>query len=192
MRTIETERLILRAWRLEDVDDMYEYAKHPDVGPWAGWEPHSSKEASLKILRSFIENDEVWAIELKGNGKVIGSLGIHPDKGRMNDSAKSIGYVLSADYWGRGLMTEAVKCAIEYAFDDMSIDLLAVYHYPANARSKRVIEKCGFQYEGTLRAAQVIYDGQVLDAVCYSMLSSEYLQNVHCPSSHSSRAITFK
>ena len=50
MKTIETERLILRKWQLEDLDDFYEYAKNPNVGPMAGWEPHSCKEISLKIL----------------------------------------------------------------------------------------------------------------------------------------------
>ena len=174
MKTIETERLILRSWQFEDLDDFYEYAKNPNVGPMAGWEPHSSKEVSSNILKSFIEKDEVWAIVFKENNKVIGSLGIHSDKKRGDVNAKSMGYVLSADYWGRGLMTEAAKRVIRYVFDEMNLDLLAIYHYPNNIRSKRVIEKCGFKYEGTQRKSSKIYDGQILDDFCYSMLRSEY------------------
>ena len=80
MKTLETERLTLRSWQLEDLEDFYEYAKHPNVGSLAGWEPHSSKDVSLGILKSFIEKEEVWAIVFKENDKIIGSLGIHPDK----------------------------------------------------------------------------------------------------------------
>ena len=179
MKTLETERLILRAWTLEDLDDFYEYAKHPNVGPMAGWQPHSSKEISLNILKGFIEEGEVWAITLKENGKAIGSLGIHSDKKRRDiDNVKSMGYVLSTDYWGKGYMTEAVKCVIKYVFEEMNLDLLSIYHYPFNIRSKRVIEKCGFEYEGTQRQSSKIYDGQVLDDVCYSILKSEYYEKI--------------
>src|SRR5699024_3149042 len=95
-------RLILRAWGLEDIDDFFEYAKDPDVGPnagwkpheskeeslfsniaklssYAGWKPHESKEESLAILENFIEGDEVWAIVDKETGKAIGSIGAHED-----------------------------------------------------------------------------------------------------------------
>lgn len=174
MKTIKTERLILRGWQLEDLDDLYEYAKNPNVGPMAGWEPHSSKEVSLNALKSFIENDDRWAIVLKENGKVIGSLRIHPDENRGKYYAKYINYDLSADYWGKGYMTEAVKRSIKYAFEDMNIDLLTAFYYPHNIRSKRVIEKCGFQYEGALKQAGKRYDGQIFDHVCYSILKSEY------------------
>jgi putative acetyltransferase len=71
-------------------------------------------------------------------------------------------------------MTEAVKRVIKYAFEEMNIDLISVFHYPHNIRSKRVIEKCGFQYEVTLSQICKIYDGQIFDAVCYSILKSEY------------------
>ncbi len=174
MKTIETERLILRGWQLDDLDDLYEYAKNPNVGLMAGWEPHSSKEVSLNVLKSFIENDDRWAIVLKESGKVIGSLRIYPDENRGKYYAKYINYALSADYWGKGYMTEAVKRVIKYAFEEMYIDLLSAFHYPHNIRSKRVIEKCGFQYEVTLKQSQKIYDGQILDSVCYYILKSEY------------------
>jgi len=174
MKTLETDRLLLRAWSIDDVDDFFEYAKNPNVGPNAGWEPHPNKEFTLKIILAFIENGNVWAIVYKENGKVIGSLGLHTDKKREDVNAKMIGYVLSQEYWGRGLMTEAVNAAIRYAFEEIKLDLLSVCHYPFNVRSQKVIEKCGFQYEGTLRLACIRYDGAVLDDVCYSITSGEY------------------
>jgi ribosomal-protein-alanine N-acetyltransferase len=111
-------------------------------------------------------------------GKVIGSIGLHIDRKRNNDNVRMLGYVLSEDYWGKGLMTEAAREVIRYAFEDMGLDLISVYHYPSNIRSKRVIEKCGFQYEGTLKRASVIFNGNIYDDVCYSLTREDYRKKV--------------
>ena len=71
-------------------------------------------------------------------------------------------------------MTEAVKCAIQYAFDVLDAELLSVFHFPHNTRTKRVIEKCGFQYETTIEQGYQYYNGQVFDSICYAILKSEY------------------
>lgn len=178
MKTIETERLILRGWQLNDLDDFYEYSKSPNVGPMAGWEPHRDKEVSKNILKSFIEKDEVWAITLKENGKAIGSIGLHPEENKGKYHAKSIGFVLSEGYWNNGFMTEAVKRVMKYAFDEMNLDILTVFHFPHNLRSKNVILKCGFEYETKLTQTQKVYDGQVFDSVCYSMLKNDYYKSM--------------
>jgi putative acetyltransferase len=85
-----------------------------------------------------------------------------------------IGYVLAEPYWGRGYMTEAVERVLAHCFSELGLDLVSVYHFPFNNRSRRVIEKAGFVYEGTLRKASTIYDGSVYDDVCYSMTRDEY------------------
>ena len=178
MKIIDTGRIILRRWSMSDLDDFYEYCKDPDVGPWAGWKPHESIEESRERLRDWVkpENEELkFALELKETGKVIGSIGIEVDGHRRNmPGCKSLGYVLGKEYWGRGLMTEAVHAAIDYAFRDMKLRMLSINHYPANQRSKRVIEKSGFRYEGTLRTATAIYNGEERDLCCYSMWAWEY------------------
>ncbi len=176
MKTIETERLTLRPWQETDVDDMFEYARDPEVGPNAGWPPHASREVSAQIIRKFIEQGDVWAIVWKETGKVIGSVGLHTDQRRPGVNCKMLGYVLSRDYWGRGLMTEAAGAAIRYAFDELKLDLLSVCHFPHNSRSRRVIEKCGFQYEGVFRMAWKFDESTAVDDVSYSMLRSEYEQ----------------
>lgn len=175
MKILQTERTILRSWTMDDIDDLYEYAKDPNVGPSAGWESHESMEVSMEILKSFIEGNDVWAIEYKANGKVIGSIGAHIDGKRNGINAKMIGYVLSQDYWAQGIMSEVVKVVIRYLFKEENIDVISCYHYPFNNKSKRVIEKSGFKYEGTLRLASKIYDGTVYDDVCYSITKEEYL-----------------
>jgi len=174
MKTLETNRLILRAWSLTDADDFYEYAKHPEVGLNGGWPPHTSREESLKVIQYFINDADIWAIVLKKNNKVIGSVGLHADSKRPKISVRELGFVVSADYWGLGIATEASKRAIAHAFEDMGLDLVSTYHKSFNARAKRVVEKCGFTREGMLRQASRRYDDLIFDAVCYSILKSEY------------------
>ena len=148
---IETPRLILRAFRESDLDDFFEYASVEGVGEMAGWRHHKSKEESLEILRRFIENDKTFAICYKENGKLIGSLGI--EKYGLEDKltefepylGREIGYVLSKDYWGRGIMPEAVKAVIDYLFDVLDLDFLTCGYFSFNSQSKRVQEKCGFK-----------------------------------------------
>lgn len=174
MKILETSRMILRPWKIDDLDDFYEYAQSANVGPNAGWEPHKDKEISLKILESFIKNDEVRAIVYKENSKVIGSIGVHCDEKRKGVNGKMIGYVLSENYWGKGLMSEAVKEVVKYLFEEEKYDVISCYHYPFNIRSKRVIKKCGFKHEGILRLSSKIFDGNVYDNVCYSITKGDY------------------
>lgn len=174
MQTLETERLILRSWTEDDLDDMYAYAKNPNVGPHAGWAPHTDKTISRVILQSFIRKDDVWAIVEKACGRAIGSLGLHADSKRSNGRARMIGYVLREESWGQGYTTEAVRRVLQCAFEEMDLDLVSICHYPFNQRSRRVIEKCGFRCEGVLRQASTIFDGQIYDDVCYSITREEY------------------
>jgi [ribosomal protein S5]-alanine N-acetyltransferase len=176
METLETERLLLRPWLESDLDDFYEYARDPEVGPNAGWEPHADKSVSTGILRSFIEKGEVWALQLKENGKVIGSLGPHAGRDDEEPDGRScmVGYVLSRDFWGCGLMTEAVLRSIRYAFEELGLEHLTVFHFPFNGRSRRVIEKCGFRYTGTRHASFTDYRGEKLDEVGYALTCEEY------------------
>ena len=150
---IETERLILRTWRDSDLQDFYEYASVDGVGQMAGWLPHESIETTQMILDSFITHKKTFALDI--GGKVIGSLGIESykeDEFPELDTlcGRSIGYVLSKEYWGRGLMPEAVKAVIDYLFREENLDFLFISHYAFNNQSRRVIEKFGFLYLRTI------------------------------------------
>lgn len=147
---LETERLVIRPWKQSDLKDFFEYASVEGVGEMAGWNHHKSIQESREILDMFINEHKTFALELKNSGKVIGSLGIEkinptydPYK---NMYGKEIGYVLSKDYWGRGLMTEAVKRVIDFCFDDLNLNYLWISHWIKNDKSRRVIEKCGFEF----------------------------------------------
>ena len=148
---LETERLILREWNLNDVDDLFEYASNPDVGPRAGWAPHKDKEESKMRVEHFIEGRHTFAIVYKENNKVIGSVGLD-EYGReealsefFNYQGREVGYVLSKDYWGRGIMPEAVQTVIDYLFNVLDYDFLLCGRYDFNLQSRRVQEKCGFK-----------------------------------------------
>lgn len=151
---LQTERLILRPWQESDLQDLYTYASVDGVGQMAGWKPHRSMEESRAILNSFIKHKKTFALEYRG--KVIGSLGIE-EYSEENYSelaqlqGREIGYVLSREYWGRGLMPEAVRSVLDWLFDAEKMDFVIVGHFDWNAQSRRVVEKCGFQYNKTLK-----------------------------------------
>ena len=152
--TLQTERLILRPWKETDLNDFYEYAKVDGVGQMAGWVPHKSIEESQMILSHFIEGKKTFALEL--GGKVIGSLGVenyneqnYPELDPLQ--GRELGYVLSKDYWGQGLMPEAVKAVIAWLFEEVKLDFIVIGHFDWNNQSRRVIEKCGFKYVKTIK-----------------------------------------
>lgn len=147
---LQTERLVLRPFCQDDLQDFYKYASVEGVGEMAGWPHHTSIEESQRILNTFIAEDKTFAIVYKQNNKVIGSLGV--DEYGMEDKltefdgflGREIGYVLSCDYWGKGLMTEVVKAVIDYLFEVKNLDFLTCGYYDFNVQSKRVQQKCGF------------------------------------------------
>ncbi len=177
--TIETERLLLRGFTLEDAGGLYEYARNPNVGPHGGWKPHENIEESRKIIEDlFLEKYHIWAMVDKKSEKVIGSIGYEEDTKRPETGCMELGYAMAEDLWGKGLMTEAAGTLIRYGFASMGLPMISIYHNPVNHRSKRVIEKCGFHYEGTLRRANRIYNGEIRDMACYSMTKEDWQKEV--------------
>lgn len=175
MSELHTTRLLLRTICTDDIDDIFEYSSAQNVGPNAGWKPHESKEETLEIMKSiFLEKETTWGIILKDSNKLIGSIGLIQDPKRVNEQAKMLGYALGEKYWGRKIMTEAASEVIRYGFGELYLDLISAYCYPFNIRSKGVLKKCGFSYEGTLKMAEKIYDGNIYDNECYALTSREY------------------
>ena len=148
---LETDRLILRAWEITDLDDFFEYASVEGVGEKAGWEHHKSKDKSLEILKMFIEEKKVFAIVLKENQKVIGSIGIEElseelDKDLDNLVGRELGYVLNKDYWNKGIMKEAVSKVVDYCFNTLKLNFLMASYFNHNIASKKVLENLNFQF----------------------------------------------
>ena len=148
---LETDRLILRTWKITDLDDFFEYASVEGVGEKAGWEHHKSKDKSLEILKMFIEEKKVFAIVLKENQKVIGSIGIEElseelDKDLDNLVGRELGYVLNKDYWNKGIMKEAVSKVVDYCFNTLKLNFLMASYFNHNIASKKVLENLNFKF----------------------------------------------
>ena len=146
---LHTDRLTLRPWKLNDLSDLYEYASIDGVGQMAGWTPHQDIEESRKILQMFIFEKKTFALEF--GGKVIGSLGIEEYHEKelpefQDKRGRELGFVLSKDYWGRGLMPEAVQAVIKYLFETVGLDFIVCGHFVENLQSQRAQEKCGFKH----------------------------------------------
>jgi len=151
---LNTPRLTMRAWCESDLNDFFEYASVDGVGQMAGWTPHKCIDESAGVLEMFVQGKKTFAIEM--NGKVIGSLGVEEyDESNYPEltqwQGREIGYVLSKNYWGRGIAPEAVQAAIKYLFEVEKLDFILVGHFDWNKQSARVIEKCGFKYIKTVK-----------------------------------------
>jgi len=144
---LKTERLTLRPWREDDVDDLFEYAKVDGVGEMAGWPHHRNIEGSKAIIKMFICEKKTFAIEYEG--KVIGSVGVEKyneeQLAQFDDKwGRELGYVLSKDYWGQGIIPEALETVINYLFKVEMLDFLVICYYDFNMQSAKVASKCGF------------------------------------------------
>lgn len=172
MKSIETERLILRPITEDDAEAIYEYSQNENVGFNAGWKPHESIEETREIMNLiFLNKESVFGIELKETGKLFGSIGIIPDPKRENSKARMLGYAIGEKYWGNGYATEAVRAVLRFGFEEQKLRLISAYCYPFNERSKNVLKKCGFHYEGRLCLAEERFDGSVVDNECYAILA---------------------
>ncbi len=147
---METKRLILRRWKLTDAEDLYTWAKDPDVGPIAGWPPHQSVEESRAVIQNVFNGPEAYALSLKEDNRAIGAVELklrgHTDMTDREDECE-LGYWLAKPYWGQGLMTEAVREILRHAFEDLGMRKVWVGYYEGNERSRRVQEKSGFRYQ---------------------------------------------
>ena len=176
---LETERLLLRKMRLDDAEAMFAYASDPEVTRYVLWDTHRSIEDSESFLSFATEGYERgdfggWGVVLKDDGAFIGTCGL--DAGYAPEHARAeLGYVLSREHWGKGLMPEAVRAIIRFGFGRMQLNRIEARCIAENTASARVMEKAGMTYEGTLREREFI-KGAYRDMKLYSILRREYRQ----------------
>ncbi len=160
MRELETERLILRKISKSDAEDMFEYAKNPEVSKFLTWSAHESLRYTRSYIKFLIKKYREgeyfdWAIETKDTHKFIGTCGFSMfDK---ENRKVEIGYVLNPDYWGNGYATEAIKKILQYAAE-LGMHRVEARIIDKNTASEKVILKCGFSFEGTGKDEMYIKD----------------------------------
>ncbi len=175
-RRLDTPRLILRPFRPGDGEAMFRnWASDPLVTRYLTWPPHENAEVSERLCALWAQGAETpsfyqWAIELRELGQVIGSLSVV----RIDEATESaeLGYCIGKAWWGRGLMTEAVRAVIAYLLTDCGFRRVCARHDAENPASGRVMQKAGMVREGTLRASGRNNRG-IVDMVCYSILPNE-------------------
>lgn len=174
---IETPRLYLRNWQEKDILEFAQFAADPDVMLSSGTKPAKSPQELEKNFEKAMGDADCFAIVLKETKLAIGQIKYQPDHRRFRVNSISIGYELTRAYWGNGYMPEALRAMVRHAFEKRHVDVVAIGHFTENHKSKRVIEKCHFQHEGTIPQAFKRFDGKVFDDEAYSILKADYLQN---------------
>ena len=173
-KTIETERLILRPFVMEDAEAMYRnWASDDQVTKHLTWPTHASVEVSRMVLQDWTshygESDFYnWAIILKENGpEPIGSIAVVHIDARIDGAA--MGYCMSRIHWRKGIMAEALTALIDFLFDEVGFNRIEADHDPRNPASGRVMEKSGMRHEGIMRQAGVSNQG-IIDVSRWAIL----------------------
>lgn len=175
-QTIETDRLILRRFRIDDAQAVYDnWANDPEVTKYLTWQPHKDVDETEDILTDWEAHYEDgsyynWAIELKELGEPIGSITV-VEKDEKTKRAH-IGYCMGRAWWHQGIMSEALAAVIDFLFKE-GYQRIDSRHDPRNPHSGDVMKKCGMQYEGTLRNYDWNNQG-TCDACFYAILKEDY------------------
>ena len=173
--SFKSDRMILRKLELSDAKDMFEYCSKEEVSFYENWKPHKSIDETKDFLRwvrwQYLKKKiKTWAIELY-SGKMIGTVSfVNIDT--ENKSAE-IGYTISNSYWGQGYAKEAAYQLLRFAFVELDLERVQARVIKGNERSRKVLKKLGFSYEGTARNAN-FYENRLNDLMYFSILKGEF------------------
>lgn len=172
--TLQTPRLVLRKLAITDAEDIFAYASDPQVTTYTAWETHQSINETYEYLNNFVfqmyrsGKGMNWGIVMKENSKLIGTCSLHTASVHRR---AELGYVLSRNYWGKGLMTEAAKSVIAFGFHVMQLQRIQAICDVNNVSSARVLEKAEMQFEGILRN-YLFYKERLWDVKMYAITRS--------------------
>ena len=173
---LETQRLILRAVSLSDVEDMYDYASKDEVVDFLRFPKHKTLTDTENAIKTFFLNrpnkgwPQAFAIVLKDNNKMIGTCDFWPIS---DQGCYEMGFVLNPEYWNKGIMSEASLCILDFAFREYGVRRMELNHIEGNHSSKKVALKLGFVHEGTKRKA-VKFKNEYRDLLFYGLLEEEF------------------
>ena len=175
-KTLETERLILRKFTIEDAECMFKnWATDPNTSKFLNWEPHKNidetKEFISKKFPRYEDGLYNWVVELKDTHEIIGSIG---EEGKnIKNKTIALGYCYGSKFWNHGYGTEALRKVLEYLLNEQEFYLVEANYRSSNPASGRIMEKAGMKYDGTLRERKVNPDGSRADTICYSIKKDE-------------------
>ena len=157
---LETERLILRRFTLNDARDVFDYASNPEIAKYVGWEHHKSIDDAIDFLNRVIPTYEdpktkewTWGVVLKANGKLIGACSLW---GEPVHARAEVGYVIGRDYWGQGFASELTARLLHFAIHELRLPAVYGVFEQDNVVSRRLLEKLGFVFEESFQEQEVI------------------------------------
>lgn len=173
---LETDNLLLDQLTMDNLDFVYRHFSDPRVSEFLLDEPPISNISQAREIIDFYQGSDNrtwnrWGISLKNSGQLVGTCGFH--KWNKRDLHAEIGYDLSPDFWGQGIMTEALRAAIQNGFEKMGLNRVAAIVYPQNQRSLHLLHKLGFQTEGLLRDYHYS-NGNFYDHYVLSLLKKDW------------------
>jgi len=177
---LETQRLILREIILDDANWYLDHFRIAEIVEGTAFPGPQDLDAARKELERYILNPFKqktgfrWGITEKGTNKLIGSCGFYNWIRGGVDSAE-IGYDLNPEFWGKGIMTEALEVIITFGFERMGLNRIQALIPSNNARSKKLVGRLGFKKQGVLRERS-LFQGKYIDDVCFSLLRREWLE----------------
>ena len=176
MPPLETERLLLRALRVSDAADMYDYARRPEVTRYLLWRPHPDVKYTKRYLEYLATRYRLgmfydWALIHKADKRMIGTCGFVRFDCPHNSA--EIGYVLHPDYHGQGLMPEAVRAVMDFGFSTLELHRIEARYMVGNAPSLRLMEKMGMTFEGVKRQSMLV-KGSYRDIGSCAILKNEF------------------
>jgi RimJ/RimL family protein N-acetyltransferase len=162
------ERCTIRPWRLDDAGSLARHANNRKV--WLAVrdtfpQPYTIDDAQ-KFIRGAIAEQPATRFCIEINGTAVGGIGVHPGQDVHRRTA-TVGYWLGEEFWGRGIMTEAVTAVTNFCFKNFPLRRISAEVFANNPASARVLEKASFTFEGRLKN-NVVKDGQVLDSLLYA------------------------
>lgn len=171
---LQTARLLLREFVPADAPAVHAYASDESVTRFTDWGPNTVEETeeffqeALSAGKAQPRNSYLFAITLNQSPAIgCARLGIVS----LGDRVGDLGYVLNAEYWGRGIATEATQRLLTFGFKDLGLHRIFATCHPDNIGSSRVLEKAGFQLEGRLREDKLVR-GAYRDSLLYAILEN--------------------
>lgn len=180
MNTLKGDRIVLRNWKENDYNDLFEYASLPDIGPVVGWQPHKDINESKEIIKKFINDDDVYALELIEENKIIGSVGFHNrnfDQKYDNVKKREITIVINPMYWNNGYAYEASNILIDYAFDKLGLDMVWMCCNINNNKSKKICNKQHYRYICTKNVILKRLNNKQVKMEYYILTKNNYNKN---------------
>ena len=160
---------LLRPWSLTDLYSLVRYANNPDIAKFMtdGFPHPYTEEAGKAFIAFATKDDPIHIFAIEANGEAVGGIGLHPQADVHRKNAE-LGYWLAEPFWGKGIITNAIKEIVAFGFKTYDINRIFARPFATNIGSQKVLEKAGFALEGRFEKT-FIKNGELVDELVYAV-----------------------